>query len=111
MRSCLSPEKVSDLVMLRLNADVVKQMKGIKEIEKKFTKDEVNNLINVDLRPRSRDRDDDGESDQDEEFIETIVDQAQAPDDVIMVDVQDTIARGEGGQHGADSTPDRREPD
>ena len=73
-------------MMLRLNSSVVKQMKGAKEIEKKFTKDEVKNLINVDLRPREEE-----DGDSDEEFIETIVDQAEPPDNVIMVDVEDMI--------------------
>ena len=46
-RSNLKPDKVSDLMLLKLNAETVESLKSKKPFETAYTPDEIKNLISV----------------------------------------------------------------
>ena len=50
-RSRLKPEKVSDLMMLKLNSQTVSYLKAKKSYDKVYTTEQIKNLITVDFEP------------------------------------------------------------
>ena len=50
-RSRLKPEKVSDLMMLKLNSQTVSYLKAKKSYDKVYTSEQIKNLITVDFEP------------------------------------------------------------
>lgn len=89
-RSRLLPEKLSDLMLLKLNSQAVLKYKEKHKVEKKFTPAETRDCIRVDLEAMAN-----PEDDSEEEYVEDLEDiegeAEDVPNDVTMVEVEDNI--------------------
>jgi len=89
-RNSLRPDKVSDLMLLRLNSSTVESLKKKKSIEVLYTPEQIKNLISVDFEddPNYNSEDEDLE-----EYVEDLDedDSDEDLDDVNVFDVDDMI--------------------
>ena len=69
-RSRLKPEKVSDLMMMKLNSQTVSYLKAKKSYEKVYTSEQIKNLISIDF-----DANMDPDVDEAVEYIEDLEDE------------------------------------
>ena len=84
-RSRLKPEKVSDLMMLKLNSQTVSYLKSRKSYEKVYTSEQIKNLISVDSEPNLN-----PDADEAVEYVEDLEDEEEdSLDEVTVVDVED----------------------
>ena len=84
-RSRLKPEKVSDLMMLKLNSQTVSYLKSRKSYEKVYTSEQIKNLISVDFEPNLN-----PDADEAVEYVEDLEDEeGDSLDEVTVVDVED----------------------
>ena len=84
-RSRLKPEKVSDLMMLKLNSQTVSYLKSRKSYEKVYTSEQIKNLISVDFEPNLN-----PDADEAVEYVEDLEDEEEdSLDEVTVVDVED----------------------
>ena len=92
----MRPDKVSALMLLRLNSKTVESMKKKKSIETVFTPEQIKNLISVDFEddPNYNYVDGDDEEEEEElEYVEDMDDEMDGNDleEVTIHDVEDLI--------------------
>jgi len=88
-RSRLLPDKVADLMLLKLNSNTVESIKAKKSIEAVYTPDEIRDLINIEFEDNP-----DDDPTEVEEYIEDMDSDSDDEDDyeeVTVANVQDMI--------------------
>ena len=88
-RSNLLPDKVADLMLLKLNSKTVESIKANKSIEPTYTASQIKNLINVEFEDNA-----DDDPTEEVEYIEDIEDNDDDDNNenrVTLVDVEDMI--------------------